>query len=183
MNPFSLTAPLTSAFEAAVIAVGTSGTCQPLPPSSYNIVPPALVGVPTATPSSTRLQAAKESASESESLPLTDRIGEHLSYLREVSRGEGSLISRHTAQQAAEAWLHCWEATGYALPVPAACTGPDGHMQYNWDRGEHHLELNISPTEVPSFFYRNRQTGELWMEDYVSGRPNLDVIAKLKLFV
>jgi hypothetical protein len=72
---------------------------------------------------------------------------------------------------------------GFALPIPAACTGPDGQMLYTWDRGKHHLELEIIPGQSAEYFYRDRETGELWGEDYTIGDPlSPDAIRKLKLF-
>src|SRR5262249_29443328 len=172
-----------SAVEAAFLAVGTTGSHQLLPPDYYH-TPPPIVATYTATASPAHVENARASQRESELVKsLSNRIREHLSYLREVSCGASSLITQQTAREAAFAWLHCWEATGYALPVPAACTGPDGQMQYAWDRDDDHLELNISPTEGLSFFYRHRQTGELWMEDYTTEGLSPDVVKKLKLFV
>src|SRR4051794_35361839 len=106
MNPLSL-APLTSA--AAALAVGATCSYQlPLPPDCYRLSP-AYVSLPTATamPLSDPVEAG---ADEPNSSPLASRIWEHLSYLREVSRGAGQLISLQIAQQAASAWLECWQA-------------------------------------------------------------------------
>ena len=70
------------------------------------------------------------------------------------------------------------------MPVPAACTGPDGEMFYSWDRGHHHLELEIIPGKPAEFFYRNRETEELWGEDYIVGNAlSAEAIHKLKLIV
>src|SRR5262245_21798744 len=80
----------------------------------------------------------KESCGKS----LYERVKDHLLDLKEVSTNAPQpLISPATAQLAREAWWLLWEATGQALPVPAACTGPDGQMLYTWDRDRHHLEL------------------------------------------
>jgi hypothetical protein len=186
MNPLNLS-HLTSAVEAvvlaaeaAVLAAGTACNYYPPGPDDYGGLR-ALVVPSTATPVTARMNAVKVATGMP--LPLTDLVKEHLSYLREVSSPENPLIKRATAWVAARAWLDCWEATGYALPVPVACTGPDGQMLYTWDRKEHHLELEITPSETPSFFYRNRQTGELWMEDYASEAVSPEVLEKLKLFV
>jgi hypothetical protein len=109
-----------------------------------------------------------------------DRILEHLNYLRETER-EG-LISAATASQAKRAWFDCSRSTGYAIPVPAACTGADGQLQYAWDRDEHHLELNFSPEEAPFFFYRNRTSGEVWIDELENGYPSERCIESLRLF-
>src|SRR4051794_38612860 len=111
MNPFTLPAQLTSAFQAAFLAGGTSGGWQP--PPEYFRPPIAAVRPPTATPIALSLSAKNTESSEPDSAPLIDRIREHLSYLREVSRGAAGVISPQIARQAAVAWLDCWEATGY----------------------------------------------------------------------
>jgi hypothetical protein len=101
-------------------------------------------------------------------------------YLREVSDGSNPLISPVTACRAAQAWVDVSEATGNALPVPAACTGPDGQMMYVWDKGRHHLELEIAADGTAEFFYRDRQTGELWGEEYRPGAQlAAEIVAKL----
>lgn len=113
------------------------------------------------------------------------QVREHLAYLKRVStQGTPPLITTETATQARRAWWAVWEATGFALPVPAASSGPDGEMFYSWDRGWHHLELEIIPGQPAEFFYRNRVTGELWGADYIIGDPiPVDAINKLKLFI
>jgi hypothetical protein len=165
---------LTSVGAAAFLAVGT--TCANEPTRE----PPAIVcpqeSASPSTAASLRAEILKPDSGE-----LTERIIEHISYLRDVFKTD--LITADLAREARVAWFECWAATGYTLPVPAACTGPDGQLQYVWDRDEHHLELNFSPSESASFFYRNRRTGDLWMEDYTAGAVDLATIEKLKLVV
>jgi|GEM_PF-1615165 len=114
-----------------------------------------------------------------------ERVVEHFEYLREVSQPNNQLISPETASIAGRVWFECWSATGFALPVPAACTGPDGQMLYTWDTITHHLELELDPREATgTFFYRNRATGDTWIEDYKPGDAiHPEAIQKLKLFV
>jgi hypothetical protein len=108
----------------------------------------------------------------------------HLSYLQKVSRGESPAISVQTARIAREAWLAIRQATDFEMPIPAACTGPDGQMFYSWDKAKHHLELEIFPDMPAEFFYRNRQSNELWGEEYVIGEPlPSDAVAKFKYFL
>jgi hypothetical protein len=113
------------------------------------------------------------------------QLEDHLHYLRRVSTvGTDPPITQQTADQARKAWWAVWEATTYALPIPAACTGPDGQMLYVWDRGRHHLELEIIPGQPAEFFYRDRETEELWAEDYIVGGPlPAEAVEKLKLFI
>ncbi len=61
---------------------------------------------------------------------------EHLDYLRRVStEGNPPPITRETATLARVAWQAIWKVSGFSMPIPAACTGPDGEMFYSWDRG------------------------------------------------
>lgn len=107
---------------------------------------------------------------------------EHLNYLGQVSTGQHPPITPETASLAAKAWHLIWVASGGKMPVPAACTGPDGEMSYSWDRDRHHLELEIIPGKPAEFFYRDRETEQLWGEDYNIGDPLSDeAIAKVKL--
>ena len=110
---------------------------------------------------------------------------EHLDYLKRVSTlGNPPPISLETARLARIAWFAIWSASDSAMPVPAACTGPDGAMFYSWDKGRHHLELEIIPGKVAEFFYRDRETGTLWGEDYTIGNPlPPEIIEKFVLFV
>jgi hypothetical protein len=109
---------------------------------------------------------------------------EHLDYLKRVSTdGTPPPITKATAALARLAWAMIRKASDYRMPVPAACSGPDGQMFYSWDHGKHHLELEIIPGKAAEFFYRDRQSGELWGEDYLIGEPlSSEAIGKLKLF-
>lgn len=112
------------------------------------------------------------------------RIKEHFVYLSEISRGQNASISPQTASEARQIWYDLWAASGFALPVPAACTGPDARLMYAWDRDEHHFEIELIPGEPTELFYRNRQTGELWGEEYTVGHPlPQGTAAKLRLFI
>ncbi len=108
---------------------------------------------------------------------------EHLSFLKHVSTGERPSITPDTARSASMAWRLIWKASDYKMPVPAAGTGPDGEMFYAWNAGRYHLELEIIPGQPAEFFYRDRETGEFWGEDYEVGAPlPPKIVAKLGLF-
>jgi hypothetical protein len=175
MNFLSLSS-LTSVGTAAVLAVGT--TCayeQYFPPINLRHAHVCEWGNTSATAAATpRIEHESK-----ESNKLTERIIEHIYYIRDILKE--NLISPATARESTVAWLECWIATGCTLPVPAACTGPDGQLQYVWDRGEHHLEMNFVPSEPVSIFYRNRQTGELWMDDFIAGTMDAAALEKLRL--
>ena len=109
---------------------------------------------------------------------------EHRQYLQRVStEGKPPLIARVTAKKSWDLWLALRIAAGPRLPIPSAGTGPGGVMFYSWDKGDHHLEVEIFPNRDTELFYRNRRTGELWGEDYAGGALPTDLLAKLSLFV
>ena len=122
------------------------------------------------------------SATELKPKPFNDLLFKHLRYLKEVT---GKYINLETATRARRAWKAIWEAGNYAMPVPGACTGPDGQMFYGWDHGRHHLELEIIPGQAEAeWFYRDRETELYWAEDWVIGDPlPLEAVEKLRLFV
>lgn len=108
---------------------------------------------------------------------------EHLDFLKQVSTGENASISPDMARSANMAWRLIWKASDFKIPVPAAGTGPDGEMFYAWNAGRHHLELEIIAGQPAEFFYRDRETGEYWGEDYDVGSPlPAKIVAKLGLF-
>jgi hypothetical protein len=95
-----------------------------------------------------------------------------------------ALITPEMARLAWDAWNKLSVAIENALPVPDACPGPDGELLYTWDRGEHHLELEVFPASPAEFFYRNRASGELWECEYIIGEPvPIDALTRLRLFV
>jgi hypothetical protein len=123
--------------------------------------------------------SAKQFASEK----LSTMYLEHLDFLNQVSTGEHPPIAPDTASQAITAWRQIWKASEYKMPVPAAATGPDGEMFYVWNAGRYHLELEIIPGRPAEFFYRDRETGEFWGEDYEVGEPlPAGIISMLPLF-
>jgi hypothetical protein len=116
--------------------------------------------------------------------PETDaKHKKHLEYLTRVSTSECAVITPTTAVLAARAWRDIWTASRGQMSIPAACTGPDGEMFYSWDRGRHHLELEIIPGQPAEFFYRDRETEQFWGDDYTIGDPlPARVVEKLTLF-
>ena len=47
------------------------------------------------------------------------------------------------------------------IRIPQAGPTPDGSFQLVWDRGEHHVEVDVYPEGHLEWFYRNRRTGEV----------------------
>lgn len=109
---------------------------------------------------------------------------EHLAWLTKVSTRDSPLISPETAAKAALVCDMIRDATGGRMPVPAGCTGPDGQMFYSWDRGRHHLELEIVPGESDDWFYRDRESrDDHWLVEYNVGDPLPDeVLAAMGFF-
>ena len=103
---------------------------------------------------------------------------EHFAYLKEISS-----LCPNTYIPAAQLWLILWEQN-MNLPLPSACTGPDGQIMYSWDKNEHHFEVEILPNKPMEFFYKNRLTGELWGEVYILSEPlSNEVLEKLNLLI
>jgi hypothetical protein len=121
----------------------------------------------------------------SESGPQPDQVRGLVKYLGSISKGRPGerSISPSTALLAYNLWVYLWSATGFKLPVPDACPGPDGQLLYTWDQGEHHLELEVFPEGASEFFYSNRVTNELWECDYRVTQPlPAEALVKLDLF-
>lgn len=88
------------------------------------------------------------------------------------------------ANRAIAAWKSLKDAFGVAaaeaLPVPDA-SSTYATWYYCSDQGVHHLMLEIPLKGQMDFFYRNRQSGELWEEDYVETEPlSAALLEKLK---
>lgn len=108
------------------------------------------------------------------------KIKEHLNYLNDISK---SLISKQTAILAEKVWWVVWASTNESIDVPSACTGPNGKLFYEWNRGVHHFEIEFIPDKPTELFYRNRETGELWNEEYIEGPLSFEVKKRLVLVV
>jgi hypothetical protein len=78
-----------------------------------------------------------------------------------------------------------WDALcslGTRVPVPQAGPLPEGGFQFVWDRGEHHLEVDILPDRSFEWFYRNRRTGDVAGDDSAAGALPEVVRAQLAFF-
>ena len=96
---------------------------------------------------------------------------------------EKKQISSTTANNARSMWKRIATSTDNAICVPDASAGPNGEFAFIWDRGEHHLELEVMPDSTVEFFYRNRSTGALWGQDSsVSNNFPLELFQKLEHF-
>lgn len=84
----------------------------------------------------------------------------HLEFLREAGSGDDPAVCENVVKQAVMAWEAVWAASKGRMPVPAACTGPNGQMFCSWDRGRHHIELELASDEKPFWFWKDRETGE-----------------------
>ena len=124
---------------------------------------------------------AEEQASGNRAVntPVT-RVQELAYYLGTVSNAGD--ISSETAKAALTVWNDLSQMFR-ALAVPDAAPGPDRQLLYTWNRGKHHLELEIFPAAPAEFFYYNRDSEATWQEDYRVGDPlSTDAQAKLSIF-
>jgi hypothetical protein len=125
-------------------------------------------------------------ARDSEILAAAARHALHLAWLDEVSSGPDASITSGVAAVARAAWESVCEASAGRMPVPAACTGPDGELFSSWDRARHHLEVEVLPDAPAEWFYRDRDRvgpGSTWLEEWSPGNPlPTAVIEALHLF-
>lgn len=83
-----------------------------------------------------------------------------------------------------EALKSRFEAQGLCLEVPDACPGSRDNFMYTWSKSEHYLECEIFATGEVEFFYRNRNTGEVWGEDTTLEQGfSADILDKASLFI
>ena len=68
------------------------------------------------------------------------------------------------------------------MPIPMACTGPDGRMLYSWDNKQHHFEAEFFPDGKIEFFSMDRKTNEdnLHIIEFKSGKCFPDLNLDLK---
>ena len=77
-----------------------------------------------------------------------------------------------------------FQARGQWLEVPDACPGSKNNFMYTWSKSEHYLECEIFGTGEIEFFYRNRNTGEVWGDDTtLDQRFSRDILDKASLFI
>ena len=108
-----------------------------------------------------------------------DLLENYLGSLRETGA-----ISPQTATLAWNAWKHISDENGKSLPEPDASSGPNGELLYTWDKGEHHLELELFADGRAEFFYRNRKTGKLWEAEYtLDATLHPDTKERLSVFI
>lgn len=98
-----------------------------------------------------------------------ERIKNHLDWLRDLHNGEDAVLSRAIFNAAVLSWDEIDQESEGRMPLPAACTGPDGQMFYSWDKDEHHLEIELDPGDGNFWFYRNRKTEIMWGDDWAVG--------------
>ncbi len=112
-------------------------------------------------------------------LPAISATGEYskeLSRMQQLNYYLGSVrdagdISESTATLALIAWATLSDAISNSLSVPDAAPGPEGQLLYAWNKGEHHLELEIFPNSPAEFFYLNRVSNESWEDEYDVNTP------------
>lgn len=89
------------------------------------------------------------------SSPGPARDAAWLNYLRSL-RVRG-VLSQLVANNAEQLWRLLRSLASNAA-IPEAAVTDDGGLFMSWDRGVHHLEVEILPEGKYEWFYRNRQT-------------------------
>ena len=117
-------------------------------------------------PTRNELPAISETGGYAEELSRTQQLNFYLGNVRDAGD-----ISQSTATLALRAWASISELLAQNLPVPDAAPGPEGQLLFVWNKGEHHLELEIFPDSPSEFFYFNRVTNESWEDEYNANTP------------
>jgi hypothetical protein len=71
----------------------------------------------------------------------------------------------HMAWQVWERLRSHFLSNDLCLEVPDACPGQRDNFMYTWSKGEHYFECEIFGSGEVEFFYRNRNSSEVWGED------------------
>jgi hypothetical protein len=146
-------------------------------PSVYNNAPVAQI------PPAIEV-AGKESLDRSTRASIREnlRTALFMRYLRRVVRD--SVVDTDTADLGRQMWSELSKAANGRLRVPNAAPALGGQLLYTWDRGAHHLEVEIFPDAPSEFFYLNRETDEDWAADYNVGDSLPDgLLEKLYFFI
>ena len=131
----------------------------------------------TSYPAESRAQAGTD-----ECVVLRAPVTRLWRYIEEAQKANS--VAADVAAAARQMWTKLSAATGNQLPLPDACPGPDGDLLYTWDRGDHHLEVEIELGTAPTAFYWNRRTGETWEADLEESSPvPEEVLSRLKVFL
>ena len=114
------------------------------------------------------------------------RHGELRTYLDELREAMGS-DGVEVIENAWDVWEMMREefiTNQMLLRVPDACGGDDGRLMFTWSLGPHYLEYEFLPDGVVEYFYRNRETEDLFGEDLTWKNPlSDDALSYLSLFV
>ena len=79
-------------------------------------------------------------------------------------------------------WVELLAKEGVPLPDSVRLGDRDDEGTLSWTEGPHSLELELTPGISPSFFYRNRKSSEVLMEDPVEMVIPPLIVQKLKHF-
>jgi hypothetical protein len=72
---------------------------------------------------------------------------------------------------------------GFYLSVPDACPGEHDNFMYTWSKDKHYLECEIFGSGEVEFFYKNRETNDVWGEDTVLEEGfSSNILDKIALF-
>ena len=107
------------------------------------------------------------------------RDADWLDYLRSLpAKGAISYVAENTAEKI---WRKL-RPLANNVSVPDAAVTNDGGLFMSWDRGAHHLEIELHPNGRYEWFYRNRSTDNFGGEyDYPSILIPPDLLTQFRL--
>lgn len=110
------------------------------------------------------------------------RIAEPLiSYLDEMVTKQ--LVSTEVQHTAIELWGKLEKATNFNLPEPDGLPGPECSFMLAFDDGALHLEFEINKRNRVEAFFLNRDTDEMWEEDFEANSDLSEtLLEKIRVF-
>jgi len=128
------------------------------------------------------LQCQNESADIDTRCSILDCIAEPLiSYLDEMVAKQ--LVSSEVRQTAVELWGKLEKTSNFDLPDPDGSPGPGCGFMIAFDDGALHLEFEINKRDRVEAFFLNRDTDEMWEEDFdIHSDLSETLLEKIRLF-
>ena len=103
-------------------------------------------------------------------------------YLATLAQPRGPLTAEH-AESVKRFWRHLRSLRSWNLPVPQAGPTEAPGFLLVWDRGRHHLEIEIYDDGTFDWFYRDRRDESYFGDDGLApdARPS-DLMDRIHLF-
>ncbi len=144
---------------------------------------PVTAGARAATDYLVRVEGTSLSASVILSTQAPDRDKRLWDTYTEGLKASGSFSAEHVDYVKAF-FLRIRSTIDEGFPLPHAGPTPEGALQLVWDRGEHHVDVDIHPTGTFEWFYSNRATNAMdGQEDCEPGSFSAELVQAFRYLV